>query len=294
MSGTEGVYAGKIPDRIRSYQRSREKTAEHLKGEREFGPSKWQNYDSPLLEQESRGPISFDEYFRSVLPSGVSIREYIQRELQDRGGRAIGIEFGGPGTALFSGFSRGFFSRSLGITLEDLRSEADTKYDKVNHHTVQAGDLEEPKTQEEVRTWLNGEKADLIIERMMGPLFHVPKDPYYMAKYLSEWYKMLSENGVMFIEVPLFMDSLLAPWIGRIAEEEGIEVSSKMGGHAYNSRFRLKKLPGAPAEIPLLTTEQVRHAYRDERLARKGPHRSIVSLLSRFIPHHGGEKAVQK
>ena len=91
----------------------------------------------------------------------------------------------------------------------------------------------------------------------------------------------------MFIEAPLFMDPLMAPWEKQIVEASGgkIEISSKMGGHEYNTRFRLKKLPGAPGELPLLSPDQVRHAYRDERLARTRHAWSITFLLSKLGFH---------
>lgn len=270
-------------DKVGSYEDWRAETTKTLKGEIEHGTQKWQNYDSPLLDHADRLPISFDEYFRFVLPSGVSMREHVMERLQDRGRHATGVEFGGVGSRLFSGFPRGFFERSLGVTLLDHRTESAINYDTQRGHSVIASDPQEVKqllagsqsqpevlgdlttvqTREAVERWLAGRKVDLIVERLMGPLLHVPRDPYFMARYISDWYRKLSDGGIMFIQVPAFMDPLLKLWEERVKVESGgrIELQTAGGGYKFDARFRLEKKSGAPEEIPLLMPEDVRRAY---------------------------------
>ena len=72
------------------------------------GP-RWGYFDSGL--DSGRG-LHFMSTFRDILPRGESsFKGYIEKTLKEKKGHAIGIEFGGPGSTLFSGFSKGFFRR---------------------------------------------------------------------------------------------------------------------------------------------------------------------------------------
>lgn len=278
------IYSGKRLDRLESHANFRLNLAGNVQKETRYTTEAWQSYDSPLLDQENRIPIAYDEFFRVTLPAGVNLKEYLFDVFSDKARSVIGIEFGGPGSRLFSGFPKGFFERTLGVTLFDHRDKSEKDFDVSRNHALLAtdqktyaqscefpipqqpltGDLTNSNTQEEVKTWLNGRKADLIIERIMGPLLYVPKDPYYIAKYISEWYKLLSNNGVMFIEIPPFMEGLLWPWITYVKNVAGdsLEIQGVDGNYDFNARLRLKKNENAPEEIPLLIPRQVRKAYK--------------------------------
>src|SRR3989344_3050811 len=42
----------------------------------------------------------------------ISLSMYIETILKEKKGKAVGIEFGGPGSRLFNGFTKGFFLKS--------------------------------------------------------------------------------------------------------------------------------------------------------------------------------------
>lgn len=143
-------------------------------------------YDAPLEDNSFREDSTFESTFRYALPVGAgTLRWYIEESLQAKKGKAVGIEFGGPGSALFAGFSKGFFARSLGVTLADLRVKLQpnpTNEDDTRHHEVLEGDITYAQTQERVRKWLAGERADLIVERMEGGRLDLPQEPFLLAQ----------------------------------------------------------------------------------------------------------------
>lgn len=259
-------YSGRRPDRLQAHQDS--KGSIDIFRRREDGSSreKWSVYDSPLGGGFIRllDYNSFHRSFERVIPPGIKLKAYIEDALADQRDRAVGIEFGGPGSTLFSGFSDGFFARSLGVTLTDQRSSVKINRDNERNHQVIAADLRTEEAKGKVVGWLNGEPADLIIERMVGGLALVPKDPYLMAFYLSQWYRMMSERGIMLVQAPDFTRKLTTPWMEHMKADSGGTIDVSYDGRddeLYNT-LRIQKMPGAPAEIPLLSPRKVRKAYR--------------------------------
>jgi len=228
--------------------------------------------DSPL---DGTGNGSFLKTFRDVLPSGAgSMRKYIEQTLRERKGDAIGIEFGGIGSRAFEGFTENFFKKSIGVTLVDHdKGVSDfyayrTKEDSGRNHNIIEGDIFSEDTYAALETELRGQQADFIIERMAKGLEAVPREPYFIGKFISIWYRLLRENGVLFAQVPVALNPLLHPWIDKIrADYSGVlEVASAEGrgdiGGDTASAFRLRKLPGAPKELPLLDPRAVRAISR--------------------------------
>ncbi|MFA6177886.1 MAG: hypothetical protein WC694_03290 [Candidatus Paceibacterota bacterium] len=210
----------------------------------------------------------FLETFMYVIPDS-TLQRYIEKTLEVRKGKAIGVEFGGTGSKLFSDFSPGFFAKSVAISLADHRSEHNLKEkierDKRINHQLLIGDIFSPDTYKSLDKILDGEKVDLIIERMIKGLEFVPPDPYIVSKILNIWYNLLREGGVMFIQTPPIFNNLLETWVKKIRKEfEGkIEIKYKLGAD-YNctinsSAFRLNKLKGAPNKLPLLDTQTVKN-----------------------------------
>lgn len=226
--------------------------------------------DSPL---DGYYRQSFQGMFRDVLPyesGGGSMRRYIERTLEKRRGNAIGIEFGGTGSGIFGEFTPGFFKESIGVTLVDhvkarpADHEQRTQKDRERNHEVIESDIFSDGLYKLLEERLRGEKVDFIVERMAAGLESVPPGPYLVGKFLNAWYRLLREEGLLFAQVPVEMNPLLRPWTDMIRDRyrEVIEVASEVGyedgGGSKPSVLRLRKLPGAPEELPLLDPRTVR------------------------------------
>lgn len=61
---------------------------EAMEGHRAGETQPWIVYDAPLEDDE----VSFDEYFRHVLPKDTGLRNYVESELKALAGEAIGLE----------------------------------------------------------------------------------------------------------------------------------------------------------------------------------------------------------
>lgn len=236
--------------------------------------------DSPLEIRGSQAKdenISFTKTFAPVTPdSDPTFKDYIQHSLIERKGKAIGVEFGGIGSNLFTGFDKGYFQKTFAVTLADHRSEDEKNIAKQKEdqkgiqHTVIEGDLLTPELYEKLLEQLQGEKVDLIIERMMAGLNAVPMEPYMFGKIISAWYAMLREKGIMFAELPHKFEPLVQAWVKVIENEYAgkIEVQANYVNHltavnAIGSAVRIVKLPGAPDKLPLLDPKTIETIGKD-------------------------------
>jgi hypothetical protein len=264
MSNPDSAYyfSAKHDDRRKIYQVAEKSLAEQMEKERTFkGRYLWPMYDSPLLSE--RDSSSFDSEFNMFAPEGQNLRDYIEEVLRPRKGQAVAIEFGGPGSNLFAGFSEGFFRRSLGVTLKDKRAAVKRSRDKVMNHSVIEGDLRDPFTKSKVNNWLGEDQVDLVFERLGGAGSKIPQDPYDIAQHASEWYKMVAEGGLMFLQVPTVVTPLIVPWLEKI---DALYPGLARGGRSLIwLDIQLHKIPGAPDELPLLTPREVRSIYEQIR-----------------------------
>jgi hypothetical protein len=218
----------------------------------------------------------FAKAFEGVLPEGErSLRHYIEGILAHRKGEAIAIEFGGPGSQLFEGFSRDFFAKTAGVTLTDTHILSDQKNKNINSdHKVISGDILRPETYEVVSAWLEDQKLDLIIERMVAGWRLIPKEPYLLSRVLQTWYSLLREGGIMFIEIPEEFNLLLSPWADMLRTQynQKLEIQTAIGALSKHGRlirrkqintvFRLRKLSGAPSILPFLDPRAMREISR--------------------------------
>lgn len=222
----------------------------------------WIVYDSPLL-QDLRIPRhkdpSFDCSFESVLPRWQNLKKYIEGTLDDRAGNVLALELGGPGSALFSGFTEGFIAESRGITLVDNRLALgiDPADDAIRNHDVIAGNMLEADTKREVMQWLGGRKLDLILERMRGGLALLPDDPRYLVHEVAFWYQQLAPGGVLIAEVPPAFDTDISAWAEE-ARKTNLDVQLGQIGHYERHNLnrihvvRIHKKEGAPEAFPFL------------------------------------------
>lgn len=210
--------------------------------EKEIGKKTWVTYDSSLIDMS--------RHFNNVLPqeqheSNKGFKDYIEDYLGNKKGLATAVELGGPGSKLFSGFDEGFFAKTIGITLADLRSQKEKGVDTERHHEVLVGDIFSPMKYQECKNSLGG-GADLIIERMLGGLTANPKSTLLYGKILDRWYQLLNENGLMFIRSP----EALIPYIDKLSQNITNNFSDKLEIDTHKECFRLIKLPGAPKNLP--------------------------------------------
>lgn len=207
-----------------------------------WGPGSY--YDSNL--------VSFSNRFSDVLPSGNDLREYIETTFASQKGKLIGLELGGPGVELFRGFSPGFFLRTAGVCLTDSR-------DNVGDHTLIKEDLLARKAKKKVEKWQDGKKIDVIFESMIAGHYALPRDPFFMAEETRYWYRQLAEGGLIFAESPWAFgnrqdDINYVPDWARLIKNNypgRLEVKENDG------YVILRKLPGAPEELPLLSAKQI-------------------------------------
>lgn len=226
-------------------------------------------YDSPL----DGGPGSdsnFEDTFRYVVPPGVgSLRSDVEGSLEKKKGKAIGIEYGGPGSALFAGFSKGFFEKTLGVTLTDIRgslSPDPTPADEKRHHFVLEGDMTSLQTRKNVHDWLGDKKVDFIVERLAGGRLLLPEEPYLISDMFNDWYQTLGEDGIIYAQTSKWMRPLLKPW-KKMIDAQYSETLELRYVHDSTSRdvfdaIRLRKLHGAPETLPLLDPRAVRRISR--------------------------------
>ncbi|MFA6386189.1 MAG: hypothetical protein WCW04_00230 [Candidatus Paceibacterota bacterium] len=226
------------------------------------------NIDSHLEKEGA----SFSYFFRNILPEGQKdLRSYVESSFKEKQGKALGVEFGGVGSNLFRGFSKGFFKETFGITLADHREKWKTKIDayknskhKLDHNVIE-GDILSDNLYDNLEEKLNGRKVDIIIERMFLGIEFMPAEPYKLSSILEKWYVMLNEGGIMFIQSPVVFNNLLDKWAEMLHDKyiDSIEFQYEKGIHdaaveneGYSS-FRLRKLKGAPKDLPFLDSKTV-------------------------------------
>ena len=171
----------------------------------EFQEMTYGDYDSEFWH--------FGAYFVECLPEEYKLKggtdgfkSYIENTLSqgkianEEKNKLTAVEFGGPGSKFFRGFSNDFFKKTVGGCLADIRG---TKIEdsRLNHYVV-AGDVlgaESNKTLNEVKVTLETNKVDLIISRMQGALNKM-NIIFLLDNAVKEWYNLLNENGIMFIQ----------------------------------------------------------------------------------------------
>ena len=209
------------------------------------------------FEDLNSGLLDIGHSFWQVLPERTNLKDYIEGTLQERKGEVILVEFGGIAVELSSGFSPGFLKKSIGVVLVDHREPEQKGHsfrEETGQHKILEGDILSPKFYSGIlERELRKEKVDLIIERMIGGLRFIPDDPYILTKILKIWYKLLRERGIMFVQVNSTLRNLLTKWSKLIKSEYKDKIELEIN---FNSRlfsvFRLRKLSGAPIELPLL------------------------------------------
>lgn len=240
---------------------------------------KWNVYDSYIY--------SFGYTFADTLPEvytkdiyekpevdaeeyGEPFRKYIVDTLSSVKGKHTAIEFGGPGSALFSAFSNDLLEKTIGVCLEDIRSSSEIERDAGYGHSIVSGDILDTSNielYEEINKKLSSDKTDLIISRMMGPLNDIAKNPLVLDRIIRKWYSMLNENGIIFVQFDYFFKQFnrkekskvsnvsafrsevrtdVEAWASSVQKKFPNEIEIQIGEEG----IRIHKKIGAPEELP--------------------------------------------
>jgi hypothetical protein len=229
----------------------------------------WADYDSPLepVEDPKGERFSMTETFAKTLPdydkkseSVPSLKNYIEKTLSSGVEQRdlTAVEFGGSGSALFDGFTKDFFKKTVGVCLEDIRSEQLMDHDEQINHSVVAGDIldhsriKDNPTLIEVKKILGTDKTDLIISRMNGPLNFIDKHGAILDRIIRNWYGMLNYNGLIFaqfdrggVNADEETVEMVDKWV-RTVKEKFPAIDIQVEGHA----MRIHKREGSPDHLP--------------------------------------------
>lgn len=231
----------------------------------ERSESDWGIYDSPLEDFRKTFGISLPENYEENLKEG-RLKKYIEETLlseKREKPNLTAVEFGGPGSKLFSGFTPNFFRQTVGVCLKDIRNENQKKDDEKNNHSVIVGDIldisdtQNNKVLNEVKEKLGVKRTDLIICRMSGPIHTINRNSAIMDRIIRNWYSLLNENGLMFIQFGWKLQGLINPtvktieiliikWV-TIIKEKFPEIDIQIEDSGV---LRLHKKVGAPEELP--------------------------------------------
>lgn len=255
----EGIDIGKIKKAIKGNKNLAIAESVEMGG---YGclESRWGTYDSSLR--------NFGETFSLSLPkdceanlTGERLKKYIEETLsQVEKHDLTAVEFGGPGSQLFKGFTKNFFAKTVGVCLKDIRNQDWQEDDIKNNHSVIIGDILDVQNNQlfnKIAQILGTNKTDLIISRMDGPLEYIKKHPAILDRIIRNWYKLLNENGLMFIQFERPIDTFLvggsiktqvAEWSNTI-KKRFPEIDIQISGIG-DGILRLHKIVGAPEKLP--------------------------------------------
>jgi hypothetical protein len=160
--------------------------------------NRFEYYDSQIESYE----FDFGEFLKEYAGS---FALYLKVNYPDKLGNLVGMELGGPGIRFFEGldWSRNIFRRTVGITLQILKEHI---HKPGNHDLVEADVFLNKRNAilswRKILEWVkqNG-RPDFIIQRMVGPLFII-RSPRLFILFLERWYRILNDEGTMFIEIP--------------------------------------------------------------------------------------------
>lgn len=239
----------------------------------------WDVYDSSLFGignsffKTLSGKYTKDlstKYQNNTEQYGEAFKNYIEDTLNKNQER-VAVEFGGPASKFFSGFNKGFFKKTIGVCLNDIRFPEEKEIDNKINHSILIGDILDTKNQKlfnDISEKLDNKKIDLIISRMMGPLEEIKMSPTLLEHVIRKWFSLLSNNGILFAQFEYFLEhdsdiqkkreSEINPpeiaeseiyvkkWVETIQKKYPNEIDIGLG----RGVIRITKKEGAPEELP--------------------------------------------
>lgn len=221
------------------------------------GTEYWDVYDSSCKE--------FERNFKEVLPAG-GFQEFIDTHYGNKKGSLIAMELGGPASKLFEGFEPNIFKETVGVSLNDLRTDKQKASDEKRHHNVLEADVFSIRPNLKgygtypARQWATVKKwteehgrPDIIIERMLGGIDMVRRKKIFLA-ILNRWYKLLAPEGTIFFEAPknhhkTIPISEYKKELERIRACPYLEFKSNTDTDPLRPFAMIRKLPGAPESL---------------------------------------------
>lgn len=229
-----------------------DKTKQSVRREKsyvEVSKKPWPIYNSGL-----EGEDAFDQTFEPVIPEQYrGLQQYVETELAEYSGRAVGVELGGSGSQLFAGFTPGFFKQSFGCTLLDNRSANEKTDDLLRNHQLVVGNAFSSEGRRALRNALHSEKIHFLIERLEGGLPGSLTD-VYAATQLDWYYQQFGDEAIILLQLPNIefkKEGITSTeeFVRRLQALGTFDVAWKDG---WNPVLRIQKLKGAPASLEVL------------------------------------------
>ncbi|MFA5954162.1 MAG: hypothetical protein WC817_01325 [Patescibacteria group bacterium] len=214
-------------------------------------------YDRALVEAD------FEQLMETKQqpPRREFLRKYVESELTFARGKAVAVELGGPGSRWSQNFTPGFFQKTFGLTLEDLRSDEQKAEDTVRHHEVIPGDMLQGDSLQILEEQVGPRGVHLFLERMaLYGISNIPPEPVFIGEYLQRLYRLQAEKGIILAEIPL--DEMVVTdtyaWFTKLRTHYPGKFNTAMNGHG----FRLQRLSGSPEELPLLSAKELKRSEK--------------------------------
>lgn len=233
---------------------------------------------SKVIPEEYVGTIN-QQVYSNIDKLGEGFKKYIEETLsKSENKERTAIEFGGPGSRLFSDFTKKFFKKTVGICLKDTRQFYNKMIDNRVGHSVITGDITDTTNKElytTINKQLNTEKVDLIISRMMKPLDYMKKNPALLDKIIRKWYSLLNKNGMLFVQFEFFLEHNPKMENKHRAEvdpqeERDIEINVKEWVKLIEKRF--------PNEIEIKLGRGIIHIHKKENAPEELPPARELSI----------------
>lgn len=227
------------------------RNSEEKKNERiRFREMTWGVYDEKLWHFGATFVSSLPEEYKAKGWDGFKL--YIEKNLSKMENiKPTAVELGGPGSELFRGFSKGFFQKTIGVCLSDIRGPDEKLEDSELNHEVITGDIlnQTEEILNRIKILLGANKTDLIISRMVGALNLM--DIKALDSAIRKFYSLLKDNGIMFVQynyssTDIKKEDKIAEKCVQAIKEKYPQLDIQSG----RGVIRLNKKSGAPDELP--------------------------------------------
>ncbi|MGI0058646.1 MAG: hypothetical protein ACREBJ_02660 [Nitrosotalea sp.] len=240
----------------------------------------WPMYDEGVLGMANSfdrvAPGGFISYLTSKFPPTYN------------GGQGITVvELGGPSSRFTDQLANIVrVKKSIGVTVIDARSPEQKIADSQRNHRIvpvidafstkdvvrEIGQIIEGSGLRSERFNKNGVlygSVDMLLMRMGGAITTldeetdqtmttVPQNVYAQFQAFAEMYRLLSREGVAFVQLPYSLLPILPEYLSLLRREQQgkLDVSVAIDTNGYLV-MRMQKLEGAPEELPALSVETV-------------------------------------
>lgn len=167
------------------------------------------------------------------------------------------IDLMGPSETIAGLFEDKFQDKpkfGLAVSLNDLRTDEQKKRDEKLNIIQIAGDILRPSTWHEIEEKLRGRRADLIVERAVGGLDCIPRDPIIFALLLRRVWRLLSKNnGILIAELPNNLETQAEKMIDVLKGDrvDGL-IAPAFDMHGTAIAVKIVKTPDSPEKLSFL------------------------------------------